>query len=90
MGYAEADQPPNQYVVGALEFCSSTNAEALAGAPVKIILGDKAMVAGSPFAELTAEELDATELLDEDLVIDDELATEDDELAMDELELATE
>lgn len=48
------------------------------------------MVAGSPFAELTAEELDATELLDEDLVIDDELATEYDELAMDELELATE
>ncbi len=45
---------------------------------------------GSALAELTAEELDVTELLDDQLEIDDELSTEDEEIAMDELALDTE
>lgn len=76
-----------------MEFCSSTKAEAFAGAPLKIMLGDNGIMAASPDAELTAEliaelakeelELDAIELLD------DELAIDEDELAIEELELAT-
>lgn len=87
--------------MGAVEFCSSTNAEALPIAPGKIIAGDNKIVLGTPLAvlELVDEEsaleivelvLDATELAMVELAIEElaskELVTDEATLVTDELE----
>lgn len=68
--------------MGAVEFCSSTNADALPVAPGRIMAGDNKIGAGVPpfsvleFADDVIE-LDAAELVLVELAVDDVLATDE-------------